>query len=239
MELQLRRMQARQPQPPKAPQAPQKGLPRLERMDTSDSLMDTRNSFTTTKTPLSPHPASSKSRKSVAAPSPPPPHKLASSAKGGVKPVDVPPPPPQKQADPRAVAAFMDDLATTLRSVVDGRTDCFGFENFTPPRRHEVDDDFDAQMRDLHVNPSKKEIQSWETQLRLWRGPVNKDASSTTLDLGRSTNVEMPRDVLLSAVRAMGEHVREHVHEDHHHRKLAKELLTDFMSVATMDRGEI
>jgi len=37
----------------------------------------------------------------------------------------------------------------------------------------------------------------------------------------------------------MGEHVREHVHEDHHHRKLAKELLTDFMSVATMDRTEI
>ena len=94
-------------------------------------------------------------------------------------------------------------------------------------------------MRDLHVNPSKKTIESWETQLRLWRGPVNKDASSTTLDLGRSTNFEMPRDVLLSAVRAMGEHVREHVREDHHHRKLAKELLTDFMSVATMDRGEV
>ena len=245
LEDQLLRMQARQPQPPKAPQAPQKGLPRLERMDTSDSLteMDTRNSFTTTTIPLSTHPASSKSRsksrKSVAAPSPPPPHKLASSANGGVKPVDVPPPPPQKQADPHAVVSFMDELATTLKSVTDGRTACFGFENHSPPRRNEFDDDFDAQMRDLHVNPSKKEIQSWETQLRLWRGPVNKDASSTTLDLGRSTNVEMPRDVLLSAVRAMGEHVREHVHEDHHHRKLAKELLTDFMSVATMDRGEI
>ena len=37
----------------------------------------------------------------------------------------------------------------------------------------------------------------------------------------------------------MGEHVREHVREDHHHRKLAKELLTNFMSVATMDRPEI
>ena len=78
-----------------------------------------------------------------------------------------------------------------------------------------------------------------ETQLRLWRGPVNKDASSTTLDLGRSTNVEVPRDVLLSAVRAMGEHVREHVREDHPHRKLTRRLLTDFLSVATNDRTEI
>ena len=94
-------------------------------------------------------------------------------------------------------------------------------------------------MRDLNLQPSEATVRSWETQLRLWRGPVFKDSSSTTLDLGRSTNVEMPRDVLLSAVRAMGEHVREHVHEDHHHRKLAKELLTDFMSVATMDRGEV
>ena len=153
--------------------------------------------------------------------------------------MDVLPPPPQKQADVHAEKSFLDDLATTLRSVADGRTACFGIENFTPPRRHEVDDDFDAQMRDLSVQPSKEEVGSWETQLRLWRGPVNKDASSTTLDLGRSTNVEMPRDVLLSAVRAMGEHVREHVREDHHHRTLAKEFLTDFMSVARKDRTEI
>ena len=225
LEDQLQRLkQARQPQPPKAPQAPQKGLPRLERMDASDSLtgMNTRNSFTTTE-PLSTHPEDStirgKGRKTVAA--------------------VPPPPPPQKQVDAHAVKSLLDDLATTLKGVADGRTACFGFENFAPPRRHEVDDDFDAQMRDLHVNPSEATVRSWETQLRLWRGPVNKDASSTTLDLGRSTNVEMPRDVLLSAVRAMGEHVREHVHEDHHHRKLAKEFLTDFMSVATNDRTEI
>ena len=135
LEKQLLRMQARQPRPPKAPQAQKKGLPRLERMDTSDSLMetDTRDSFTAPEKPLSIHPASSKSRsksrKSVAAPSPPPPHKLASSAKGGVKPVDVPPPPPQKQVDLHAVKSLLDDLATTLKSVADGRTECFGFEN--------------------------------------------------------------------------------------------------------------
>ena len=235
--------QARQPRPPKAPQAQKKGLPRLERMDTSDSLkMDTRNAFTTTTKRLSPHPGSktrNKGRKSVAAPPPPPPHKLAPSAKGGVKPVGVPPPPPQKQADPHAVAAFMDELATTLKSVADGRTDCFGFEKFTPPRRHEVDDDFDAQMRDLHVHPSEKKIRSWETQLRFWRGRVHKDASSTTIDVSASTNVAVHREVLISAARKMGEHVREHVREDHHHRTLAKELLTDLMSVATMDRPEI
>ena len=94
-------------------------------------------------------------------------------------------------------------------------------------------------MRDLNLQPSEAKVRSWETQLRLWRGPVFKDSSSTTLDLGRSTNVEVPRDVLLSAVRAMGEHVREHVREDHHHRTLAKELLTNFLSVATNDRTEI
>ena len=245
MELQLRRMQARQPQPPKAPQAPQKGLPKLERMDTSDSLpeMDTRDSFTTTMEPLSSHPASSKSRsksrKSVAAPSPLPPHKLASSAKGGVKPVDVPPPPPQKQADPHAVAAFMDDLATTLRSVVDGRTDCFGFENFTPPRRHEVDDDFDAQMRDLHVNPSKKKIRSWETQLRLWRGPVHKDASSTTLDLSASTNIAVSRDVLLSAVHAMEKQLKKVLQSEQQHViERAGYWLVNFKKVAARPKGK-
>ena len=153
--------------------------------------------------------------------------------------MDVPPPPPQKQVDAHAVKSLLDDLATTLRSVADGRTECFGFENFTPPRRHEVDDDFDAQMRDLSVQPSKEEVGSWETQFRLWRGPVHRDASSTTIDLSASTNVAVPRDVLISAVRKMGEHVREHVHEDHHHRKLAKEFLTDFMSVVTKDRTEI
>ena len=246
LEQQLRRMkQARQPRPPKAPQAQKKGLPRLERMDTSDSLteMDTRNSFTTTTIPLSTHPASSKSRsksrKSVAAPPPPPPHKLAPSAKGGVKPVGVPPPPPQKHADPHAVAAFMDELATTFKSVADGRTEYFGIESFVPPRRNEVDDDFDAQMRDLHIDPSEEDVRLWETQFRLWRGRVHKDASSTTIDVSASTNVAVHREVLISAVRKMGEHVREHVREDHHHRTLAKELLTDFMSVATMDRGEI
>ena len=153
--------------------------------------------------------------------------------------MDVPPPPPQKQADPHAVAAFMDELATTLKSVADGRTACFGIEKFTPPRRHEVDDDFDAQMRDLSVQPSKEEVGSWETQLRLWRGRVHKDASSTTIDVSASTNVAVHREVLISAVRKMGEHVRERVREDHPHRTLAKEFLTDFMSVATNDRTEI
>jgi len=195
-------MQARQPQPPKAPQAPQKGLPRLERMDTSDSLteVDTRNSFTTTK-PLSPHPEDStirgKGRKTVAA--------------------VPPPPPPQKQVDAHAVKSLFDDLATTLKGVTVGRTACFGFENFTPPRRHEVDDDFDAQMRDLHVNPSKKKIRSWETQLRLWRGPVHKDASSTTLDLSASTNIAVSRNVLLSAVHAMEKQLKKVLQSEQQH----------------------
>ena len=244
LEQQLQRMQqARQPRPPKAPQAFQKGLPRLERMDTSDSLMDTRDSFTAPAKPLSTHPGSSKirskSRKSVAAPPPPPPHKLASSAKGGVKPVDVLPPPPPKQVDAHAVKSLLDDLATTLKSVADGQTECFGLENFAPPRRNEVDDDFDASMRDLCVNPSEATVRSWETQLRLWRAPVHKDASSTTIDLDGSTNVTVHRDVLISVVREMGKHVREHVREDHPHRKMAKEMLTDFLSVATKDRREI
>ena len=257
LELQLRRMQQARQTPPKAPmqglplstamppaapvespgfkKAP-KGLARLERMDTRDSLTEmdtTRNSFTAPAKPLSPHPGRktrNKGRKTAAAAMPPPPPRA--------KPVHVMPPPP-KQVDAHAVKSLLDDLATTLRSVADGRTPCFGFENFAPPLRNEVDDDFDASMRDLNLQPSEATVRSWETQLRLWRGPVFKDSSSTTLDLGRSTNVEMPRDVLLSAVRAMGEHVREHVREDHHHRKLAKELLTDFMSVATMDLGEI
>ena len=245
LEKQLQRMrQARQPRPPKAPHT-QKGLPRLERMDTSDSLteMDTRNSFTTTTKPLSGHPASSKSRsksrKSVAAPSPPPPHKLASSAKGGVKPVDVPPPPPQKQVDAHAVKSLLDDLATTLRSVADGRTECFGFEKFTPPRRHEVDDDFDAHMRDLHVNPSKKKIRSWETQLRLWRGPVHKDSSSTTMDLSASTNIAVPRDALLSAVHAMEKQLKKVLQSEQQHViETAGYWLVTLKKVARFPKGK-
>ena len=196
--------QAQQPRPPKAPQAQKKGLPRLERMDTSDSLTekDTRNSFTTTTEPLSTHPEDStirgKGRKTVAA--------------------VPPPPPPQKQVDTHAVKSLLDDLATTLKGVKpDGRTECFGFENFAPPRRHEVDDDFDAQMRDLHVNPSKKKIRSWETQLRLWRGPVHKDASSTTLDLSASTNIAVSRDVLLSAVHAMEKQLKKVLQSEQQH----------------------
>ena len=259
LEQQLQRMkQARQPRPPKAPQghlqglplstamppaapvespgfkkAP-KGLPRFERMDTRDSLteMDCRDSFTAPAKRLSPHPgsSSSKGRKAVAAAPPPPPPRA--------KPVHVIPPPP-KEVDAHAVKSLLDDLATTLKSVADGQTACFGFENFAPPRRNEVDDDFDAQMRDLHVNPSEATVRSWETQLRLWRALVHKDASSTTIDVSGSTNVTVHREVLISAVREMGKHVREHVHEDHPHRKMAKEMLTDFMSVATMDRPEI
>ena len=225
MELQLRRMQARQPQPPKAPQAPQKGLPRLERMDTSDSLteMDTRISFTTTTKPLStPHPVSktrNKGRKAVAA--------------------AMPPPPPQKQVDAHAVKSLLDDLATTLKSVKDGRTECFGFEKFTPPRRHEVDDDFDAQMRDLHVNPSKKKIRSWETQLRLWRGPVHKDASSTTLDLSASTNIAVPRDALLSAVHAMEKQLKKVLQSEQQHViETAGYWLVNFKKVAARPKGK-
>ena len=201
-----------------------KGLPRFERMDTLESLteMDCRDSFTAPAKPLSTHPGSKTRNKG---------RKTAAAA--------MLPPPPQKQVDAHAVKSLLDDLATTLRSVADGRTACFGFENFAPPLRNEVDDDFDASMRDLNLQPSEATVRSWETQLRLWRGPVFKDSSSTTLDLGRSTNVEVHRDVLISAVRAMGKHVREHVHEDHPHRQLAKEMLTDFLSVATMDRGEI
>ena len=153
--------------------------------------------------------------------------------------MDVPPPPPQKQADPHAVVSFMDELATTLKSVADGRTEYFGIERYVPPRRNEVDDDFDAQMRDLHIDPSEEDVRLWETQFRLWRGRVHKDASSTTIDVSASTNVAVHREVLISAVRKMGEHVRERVREDHPHRTLAKEFLTDFMSVATMDRWEI
>ena len=226
MELQLRRMkQARQPRPPKAPQAQKKGLPKLERMDTSDSLteMDTRNSFTTTTTkPHSPHPGSStirsKGRKAVAAPRPPP---------------------PPKQVDAHAVKSLLDDLATTLKSVIDGQTECFGFENFAPPRRHEVDDDFDAHMRDLHVNPSKKKIRSWETQLRLWRGPVHKDASSTTLDLSASTNIAVPRDALLSAVHAMEKQLKKVLQSEQQHViETAGYWLVNFKKVATRPKGK-
>ena len=160
-----------------------------------------RDSFTAPDKPLSIHPGSStirsKGRKTVAA--------------------AMPPPPPQKQVDVHAKKSLLDDLATTLKSVCVGQTECFGFENFTPPRRHEVDDDFDAQMRDLHVNPSKKKIRSWETQLRLWRGPVHKDASSTTLDLSASTNIAVPRDALLSAVHAMEKQLKKVLQSEQQH----------------------
>ena len=227
LEQQLQRMQqARQTPPPKAPQAPQKGLPRFERMDTRDSLTETdmRDSFTAPEKPLSVHPESStirnKGRKTAAA-------------------AMLPPPPPPKQVDAHAVKSLLDDLATTLKSVNDGRTECFGFENFTPPRRHEVDDDFDAQMRDLHVNPSKKKIRSWETQLRLWRGPVHKDSSSTTMDLSASTNIAVPRDALLSAVRAMERQLKKVLQSEQQHViETAGYWLVNFKKVATRSKGK-
>jgi hypothetical protein len=227
LEQQLQRMQqARQTPPPKAPQAPQKGLPRFERMDTRDSLTETdmRDSFTAPEKPLSVHPESStirnKGRKTAAA-------------------AMLPPPPPPKQVDAHAVKSLLDDLATTLKSVNDGRTECFGFENFTPPRRHEVDDDFDAHMRDLHVNPSKKKIRSWETQLRLWRGPVHKDSSSTTMDLSASTNIAVPRDALLSAVRAMERQLKKVLQSEQQHViETAGYWLVNFKKVATRSKGK-
>ena len=227
LEQQLQRMQqARQTPPPKAPQAPQKGLPRFERMDTRDSLTETdmRDSFTAPEKPLSVHPESStirnKGRKTAAA-------------------AMLPPPPPPKQVDAHAVKSLLDDLATTLKSVNDGRTECFGFENFTPPRRHEVDDDFDAHMRDLHVNPSKKKIRSWETQLRLWRGPVHKDSSSTTLDLSASTNIAVPRDALLSAVHAMEKQLKKVLQSEQQHViETAGYWLVNFKKVATRSKGK-
>ena len=218
-------MQAQQPRPPKAPQAQKKGLPNLERMDTSDSLaeMVSRDSFTAPAKPLSGHPGSntrSKGRKAVAAAMPPP-------------------PPQQKQADAHAVKSLLDDLATTLKSVDDGQTECFGFENFAPPRRHEVDDYFDAQMRDLHVNPSKKKIQSWETQLRLWRGPVHKDSSSTTIDLGRSTNVEVQREVFLSAVHEMEKQLKKVLQSEQQHViETAGYWLVTLKKVAARPKGK-
>ena len=242
MELQLRRMQrARQTRPPLGPQglplstamppaapvespgfkeAP-KGLRKLKRMDTSDSLteMNCRDSFTA---PATPHPGSSNTR---------------SKGRKAVTAV-TPPPPPQKQVDANAVKSLLDDLATTLRSVADGRTECFGFD-FTPPRRHEVDDDFDAQMRDLHVNPSKKKIRSWETQLRLWRGPVHKDASSTTLDLSASTNIAVPRDALLSAVHAMEKQLKKVLQSEQQHViETAGYWLVNFKKVATKGKHQ-
>ena len=135
--------------------------------------------------------------------------------------------------------SFLDDLATTLRSVADGRTACFGLEKFGPPRRHEVDDDFDAQMRDLHVNPSKKKIRSWETQLRLWRGPVHKDASSTTLDLSASTNIAVPRDALLSAVHAMEKQLKKVLQSEQQHViETAGYWLVNFKKVAARPKGK-
>ncbi len=214
MELQLRRLQrARQTRPPLGPQglplstamppaapvespgfkkAP-KGLPRLERMDTRDSMteMECRDSFTAPATPLSPHPGSSNTR---------------SKGRKAVTAV-TPPPPPQKQVDKHAKKSLLDDLATTLKSVADGQTECFGFENM-------------------------------ETQLRLWRGPVHRDAGSTTLDLCRSTNVEVQRDALLSAVLDMGKQALT-LRKDHPHRELAKLWFTYFNGVATKDRTEI
>ena len=214
LELQLRRMQQARQTPPKAPmqglplstamppaapvespgfkKAP-KGLARLERMDTRDSLteFDCRDSFTAPATPLSPHPGSSNTR---------------SKGRKAVTAV-TPPPPPQKQVDKHAKKSLLDDLATTLKSVADGQTECFGFENL-------------------------------ETQLRLWRGPVHRDAGSTTLDLCRSTNVEVQRDALLSAVLDMGKQALT-LRKDHPHRELAKLWFTYFNGVATKDRTEI
>ena len=225
MELQLRRMkQARQPPPPKAPQAPQKGLPRFERMDTRDSLteLDCRGAFTAPAKPLSPHPGKKTRNKG---------RKTAAAA--------MLPPPPPKQVDAHAVKSLLDDLATTLKSVAHGRTECFGFENFTPPRRHEVDDDFDAQMRDLHVNPSKKKIRSWETQLRLWRGPVHKDSSSTTMDLSASTNIAVPRDALLSAVHAMEKQLKKVLQSEQQHViETAGYWLVTLKKVARFPKGK-
>ncbi|CAH0366095.1 unnamed protein product [Pelagomonas calceolata] len=193
-------------------------------MDTRDSLTETDmcDSFTAPAKPLSGHPGSStvrsKGRKAVAAPRRPP---------------------PQKQVDAHAVKSLLDDLATTLKSVYDGRTECFGFENFAPPRRHEVDDDFDAQMRDLHVNPSKKKIRSWETQLRLWRGPVHKDSSSTTLDLSASTNIAVPRDALLSAVHAMERQLKKVLQSEQQHViETAGYWLVNFKKVARFPKGK-
>ena len=258
LEQKLLGMQARQPPPPKAPQghlqglplstamppaapvespgfkkAP-KGLPRFERMDTRDSLteMDCRDSFTAPAKRLSPHPgsSSSKGRKAVAAAPPPPPPRA--------KPVHVIPPPP-KEVDAHAVKSLLDDLATTLKSVADGRTACFGIEKFTPPRRHEVDDDFDAQMRDLSVQPSKEEVGSWETQFRLWRGPVFKDSSSTTLDLGRSTNVEVQREVFLSAVHAMKKQLKKVLQSEQQHViETAGYWIATFKKVAAKPKGK-
>ena len=243
MELQLRRMQrARQTRPPLGPQglplstamppaapvespgfkeAP-KGLRKLKRMDTSDSLteMNCRDSFTA---PATPHPGSSNTR---------------SKGRKAVTAV-TPPPPPQKQVDANAVKSLLDDLATTLRSVADGRTACFGIEEFTPPRRHEVDDDFDAQMRDLSVQPSKEEVGSWETQFRLWRGPVFKDSSSTTLDLGRSTNVEVQREVFLSAVHAMKKQLKKVLQSEQQHViEKAGYWIATFKKVAAKPKGK-
>ena len=153
--------------------------------------------------------------------------------------MDIPPPPPPKQVDAHAVAAFMDELATTLKSVADGRTACFGIEKFTPPRRHEVDDDFDAQMRDLSVQPSKEEVGSWETQFRLWCGPVFKDSSSTTLDLGRSTNVEVQREVFLSAVHAMKKQLKKVLQSEQQHViETAGYWLVNFKKVATKGKHQ-
>ena len=260
LEKQLLGMQqAQQPRPPKAPQghlqglplstamppaapvespgfkkAP-KGLPRFERMDTRDSLteMDCRDSFTAPAKPNSPHPGSktrNKGRKTAAAAMPPP--------QPRAKPVHVMPPPP-KQVDEHAVKSLLDDLATTLRSVADGRTACFGIEKFTPPRRHEVDDDFDAQMRDLSVQPSKEEVGSWETQFRLWCGPVFKDSSSTTLDLGRSTNIEVHRDVFLSAVRAMEKQLKKVLQSEQQHViETAGYWIATFKKVAAKPKGK-
>ena len=153
--------------------------------------------------------------------------------------MDVPPPPPPKQVDAHAVKSLLDDLATTLKSVADGRTACFGIEKFTPPRRHEVDDDFDAQMRDLSVQPSKEEVGSWETQFRLWRGPVFKDSSSTTLDLGRSTNVEVQREVFLSAVHAMKKQLKKVLQSEQQHViETAGYWIATFKKVAAKPKGK-
>ena len=94
-------------------------------------------------------------------------------------------------------------------------------------------------MRDLHVNPSKKTIESWETQLRLWRGPVNKDASSTTLDLGRSTNVEVQREVFLSAVHAMKKQLKKVLQSEQQHViEKAGYWIATFKKVAAKPKGK-
>ena len=76
-------------------------------------------------------------------------------------------------------------------------------------------------------------------QLRLWRGPVHRNTSSTTIDLSGSTNVMVHRDVLLSAVHAMEKQLKKVLQSEQQHVvETAGYWLVTLKKVAARPKGK-